>query len=64
MLKKGWLAGSSVYVCIDHTDSVIENYLNELNPIFKTINDFEKSQRDISELLEGPISHGGFKRLN
>jgi glutamate-1-semialdehyde 2,1-aminomutase len=64
MLKKGWLAGSSVYVCIGHTDSVIENYLNELNPIFKTISDFEKSHRDISELLEGPISHGGFKRLN
>ena len=64
MLKKGWLAGSSVYVCIGHTDSVIENYLNELDPIFKTISDFEKSHRDISELLEGPISHGGFKRLN
>lgn len=64
MLKKGWIAGNSVYVCIKHSDSVIENYLNELNPILKIISDYEKSNRDINELLEGPISHGGFKRLN
>ena len=64
MLKKGWLAGSSVYVCIGHTDSVIENYMNELNPILGTISEFIESHRDITELLEGPVSHGGFKRLN
>ena len=64
MLKKGWLAGSSVYVCIDHTDSVINDYLDNLNHVFSVIKKYEESGMDISELLDGPVSHGGFKRLN
>jgi len=64
MLKKGYLAGSSVYTCIKHTDKVIDDYLEQLEPIFKTIGSYYKNERDISELLEGPKSHGGFKRLN
>ena len=64
MLKNGYLAGSSVYTCIQHTDAVIEDYFEQLEPIFKTLGTYHNNQRDISELLDGPISHGGFKRLN
>ncbi len=64
MLKKGYLAGSSVYTCIGHTDDVINAYLEQLFPIFKIIGSYHSDNRDISHLLEGPKSHGGFKRLN
>ena len=64
MLKVGYLAGNSVYTCLDHSDQVINEYFEHLAPIFKTIGFFENEQRDIIELLDGPVSHGGFKRLN
>ena len=64
MLKRGFLASNSVYLCIDHTDEVIEKYIMELEEIFATIGKYEASGNDISSLLEGPICHSGFKRLN
>ena len=64
MLKKGYLASNTVYTCISHTDQVIDAYFNRLAPIFETIGSYHNNKEDISDLLEGPISHGGFKRLN
>ena len=64
MLKSNILAANSVYVCTEHTDRVISNYLEKLEPILATISHYEKEQKDIGHLLEGPICHGGFKRLN
>jgi glutamate-1-semialdehyde 2,1-aminomutase len=63
MMYKGFIAGTSVYVCIDHTDQIIENYLVELEPIFKLIKDCEDGL-DVKSLLKGPVCHDGFKRLN
>ena len=37
MLKKGFLAANSIYVCIDHTSAVIDEYFEQLEPIFFTI---------------------------
>ena len=37
--------------------------LENLKPIFQTIKECEEG-RDVMELLEGPIAHNGFKRLN
>ena len=63
MLKKGYLAGTSIYSCIAHTDEVIDSYFDELKPIFSIIADCEDG-RDISKVLDGPECHSGFKRLN
>jgi len=63
MLKKGYLAATVVYVCTAHTPDIIKTYLENLKPIFKTIKECEEG-RDIMKLLEGPIAHNGFKRLN
>jgi len=63
MLKKGYLAATSVYVCTAHTPKIIKEYLENLKPIFQTIKECEEG-RDIMKLLEGPIAHNGFKRLN
>lgn len=63
MLKRGYLAGPSCYLSLAHTSDVIEPYLDALDRVFGLIADCE-SGRSVEELLEGPICHGGFKRLN
>jgi len=63
MLKKGYLAATAVYACTAHTPAIIKEYLENLEPIFRTIKECEEG-RDVMELLEGPIAHNGFKRLN
>lgn len=64
MLKKGILASTSVYVCIDHAPSIVEQYYTELEPIFALIKECEMDHISIDNLLEGPVCHAGFKRLN
>jgi glutamate-1-semialdehyde 2,1-aminomutase len=63
MLAKGYLAGKSVYVCTEHTPEVVNGYFDALDPIFRLIGECEQG-RDVSQLLRGPVCHGGFKRLN
>jgi len=63
MLKEGYLATNLVYVCIEHTDEIVEDYLKKLDSIFSVISDCENG-RDIDKLLEGPVCHSGFERLN
>ena len=63
MLKKGYLASNAVYVCTEHTPEILEGYFDNLEPIFALIKECEEG-RDVSTLLDGPICHAGFKRLN
>ena len=64
MLKKGFLASTSFYACIAHTDDKIAAYFDALDDVYHTISQCEKGNKIISELLEGPVCHSGFKRLN
>lgn len=63
MLKKGYLAGTSMYTCIAHTSEILDDYFAALDPIFATIRDFEDG-KDIVKYLDGPVCQSGFKRLN
>ncbi|MDA9652887.1 aminotransferase class III-fold pyridoxal phosphate-dependent enzyme [Pseudomonadota bacterium] len=63
MLKKGYLAANSVYVCTEHTEEMVDAYFRELDPIFSIIKDCEEGL-DVTSILDGPICHNGFKRLN
>ena len=63
MLKKGYLAAMSVYVCTEHTEQIIKGYMFELDKIFKKIKEFEDGD-NIDNYLEGPVYHSGFSRLN
>jgi glutamate-1-semialdehyde 2,1-aminomutase len=63
MLKQRFLAANSVYVCTEHTESIIDEYFEKLNPIFSRIAECEEG-RDINKILDGPVCHAGFKRLN
>jgi len=63
MLKQGYLAANSIYVCTEHTPELIGSYFNALEPVFSLIKECEEG-RNVDELLEGAVCHGGFKRLN
>jgi glutamate-1-semialdehyde 2,1-aminomutase len=64
MLKKGFLASTNFYACTAHTDDKIAAYFDALDDVYHTISQCEKGNKTISELLEGPVCHSGFKRLN
>ena len=63
LLKQGFLASTSCYTCLSHTPEVIDSYLNVLDGVFGLIAECE-SGRPIHDLLDGPVCHSGFKRLN
>jgi glutamate-1-semialdehyde 2,1-aminomutase len=63
MLKKGYLASTSVYACTEHTPEIVSTYFEQLDPVFKLIKECEEG-RDVDALLDGPVCHAGFKRLN
>jgi glutamate-1-semialdehyde 2,1-aminomutase len=63
MLAKGYLAGTAVYVCTEHSPEVIDRYFDALDPVFQLIAECERG-RDVMSLLKGPVCHAGFKRLN
>ena len=64
MLKKGFLASTNFYACTKHNDEHLEIYLDALDDVYKIIYKCESEELDINKLLEGPICHSGFKRLN
>lgn len=63
LLAQGYLAGTSVYVCTEHTPAVVDAYFEKLDSLFALIKRCEDGQ-DVHSLLKGPVCHGGFKRLN
>ena len=63
MLKQGYLASNAVYVCTEHTQSILEGYFERLDGVVSLIAECEKG-RDVGSLLEHPVCDSGFKRLN
>jgi glutamate-1-semialdehyde 2,1-aminomutase len=64
MLKKGFLASTSFYASIAHTADYLDSYFNALSEVYTLIAKCDNEELDIMSLLEGPICHSGFKRLN
>ena len=63
MLKKGYLAANAVYVCTEHSETIVNDYFDQIDPVFSLIAQCE-NDRNIDDLLNGPICHTGFGRLN
>jgi glutamate-1-semialdehyde 2,1-aminomutase len=63
MLKQGYLAGTSVYVSTEHSEEIVNSYFNKLDPVFQQIRKCEDGL-DVMNLLEGPVAHKTFERLN
>lgn len=64
MLKKGFLASTNFYASISHSDEFIKLYIDLLSDVFSVISDCENEKNSIEKLLNGPVCHSGFKRLN
>jgi len=64
MLKESILASNVIYVCTEHHPNEIQIYFQILDPIMKTISACENDDMKIDSLLEGPVCHSGFQRLN
>jgi glutamate-1-semialdehyde 2,1-aminomutase len=63
LLAQGYLAGTAVYVCTEHTPQIVDGYFAALEPVFALIRECEDG-RDVESLLKGPVCHAGFRRLN
>ena len=64
MLKKGYLASTIFYASTAHNKDNLSLYFGALDEVYKLIKKCENQELNIEKLLEGPICHGGFKRLN
>lgn len=64
MLKKGILASTNFYASTAHTEVEFELYFSNLEAVFAKISKCERGENQIENLLEGPICHSGFSRLN
>jgi glutamate-1-semialdehyde 2,1-aminomutase len=62
MLKKGYLAALSVYVCIQHEKMTVDRYIDDLAEVLL---DLKKHiyENNLDQALVGPVCHSGFKRL-
>ena len=56
MLKKGFLASTSVYVCTEHSNEIINRYIEALDPIWAKIKNCEEGLA-VETLLDGPVCH-------
>ena len=64
MLKMGFLASTNFYASIAHKKEHFDAYFVALDKVYKLIAACENDHKNIDELLEGPVCHAGFKRLN
>ncbi len=63
MLKRGYLAATSVYISFSHTEEIINRYLNDVDEVFEILSNSIKNET-VYEKLETKIKEQGFKRLN
>ena len=64
MLKRGYLAGTSVYVSVAHSKDIIDKYLSEFEDVLFKLSNIIENELNIIDFLDGPVCHSGFHRLN
>jgi glutamate-1-semialdehyde 2,1-aminomutase len=64
MLAQGWLAATSLYASTAHTPDIVARYFEALDPVFALVAACEDGTHDPETLLDGPVCHAGFSRLN
>ena len=63
MLKSYYLAGTNFYASTCHTTEIIQGYLIEFEQVIDRISDC-KNDEELINLIDGPLCHSGFERLN
>ena len=64
MLKKGFLASTNFYASTAHNDNILNSYFDALSEVYASISKCISGDKDIDKLLESPVCHDGFYRLN
>ncbi len=64
LLKTNILAATGFYASMAHGPAELDRLFEALDPIFATIKACQNGEQDVNALLEGPVCHAGFKRLN
>jgi len=62
MLERGFLATTAIYVCLAHTDEVVERYAEAVEEVFGEMAEALRAG-DVEGRLKGPVAHKGFRRL-
>ena len=62
MLKRGYLASNSIYLSLAHNNKIIDDYLDNVDEVFKIISDAIKNN-SLSILLETKERSDSFTRL-
>ena len=60
MLRKGFLANTTIAISYSYNERIINKYLNTVDYVFKKI---KVSLNKKKFILKGPIRHSTFKRL-
>lgn len=64
MLKRGFLASNVIYLSIAHTPELCDKYISALSDVFKLLQEALNANKKIAMLIDGPVCHSGFQRLN
>lgn len=62
MLKRGFIAGNSLYASIEHTDEILERYGSNMLEVFKLISKSDGTE-ELQKLLDNGPAQSGFQRL-
>ena len=63
MLKRGFLASNVIYISLAHERHLCDQFLAAFEIVIKILKDAQVSET-YNDLLEGPVCHSGFQRLN
>lgn len=64
MLKRGYIASNAFYTSYAHDAEMIRVYLQNVEEVFSQIAAAQKAGKKVESLLQGPVCHSGFGRLN
>ena len=64
MLKRGYIASNAFYTSYAHDADMIKGYLQNVEEVFCMIAAAQKEGEKVESLLQGPVCHSGFGRLN
>ncbi len=62
MLRRGFLASSSVYVSLAHTEAHVKQYIAAVDDVFAILKQ-AIDKGTVSKMLEGHVAQSGFQRL-
>lgn len=64
MLKRGFLAPPAFYASLAHKPEILDLTFDALDEVLALVGKCRNGQESLEAILEGPVCHTGFNRLN